>query len=100
MSFLPEILENLICWLMKIFIWKAIIDEADPAYSLIKIYLQITENHVPSESVKLPTATKTLLSSLQASFTKKLNFKGECVAIVKGNVEKLRERSPRKHFFV
>lgn len=85
---------------MNIFIWKAIIDEADPAYSLSKIYLQITENHLPPESVKLPTATKTLFSSLQASFTKKLNFKGECFAIVKGNVEKLWERSPRKHLFV
>ena len=48
----------------------------------------------------LPTATKTLLSSLQASLTKKLKFKGEFAAIVKGIVEKLQERSPLKHLFV
>ena len=40
MSFVSKILENLIRPLMKIFIRKAIIDEADSAYSLIKIDLQ------------------------------------------------------------
>ena len=57
-------------------------------------------NHLPPESVKLPTATKTLLSSHQASLTKKLQFEGECAAIVKGIVQKLQERSPLKYFFV
>jgi hypothetical protein len=85
MPFVSEILENLIRRLMKIFIRKAIIDEADSAYSLIKIDLQKRENHLPPELVKLPTATKTLLLSLQASLTKKLKFKGECAALVKGD---------------
>ena len=40
MSFVSEILENIILWLMQIFIRKAIIDEADSTYSLIKIDLQ------------------------------------------------------------
>ena len=64
MPFVSKLLENLIRCLMKIFIRKAIIDEADSAYSLIKIDLQKRENHLPPESVKLPTATKTLLLSI------------------------------------
>ena len=64
MPFVSEILENLIRRLMKIFIWKAVIDETDSTYSLIKIDLQKQVNHLPLESVKLPTATKTLLLSL------------------------------------
>ena len=75
-------------------------DEADSAYSLIKIDLQKRENHLSPESVKLPTATKTLRSSLQTSLRKKWKFKGECAEIVKGIVEKLQERSPLKHLFV
>ena len=64
MPFVSEILENLIRRLMKIFIWKAVIDETDSTYSLIKIDLQKQVIHLPLESVKLPTATKTLLLSL------------------------------------
>ena len=40
MPFVSEVLENLICRLRKIFVWKAIVDEGDAAYSLIKIDLQ------------------------------------------------------------
>ena len=58
--FVSKILKNLICWLMKIFI----IDEADPACSLIEIDFQKQENHLPLESVKLPTAIKILLLSI------------------------------------
>ena len=100
MPFDSKILENLILRLMKIFIWKAVTDEADSAYSSIKIDLQKRENHLPSESVNLPTTTKTLLSSLQASLTNKFKFKGEYAAIVKDIVEKLQERSPLKYLFV
>ena len=100
MPFISEVLENLIRRLLKIFIRKVVIDEVDSAYSLIKIDLQKPENHLRPESIKLPTATKTLLSSLQASLTKKLKFKEECVAFVKGIVEKLQERSPLKFVFV
>ena len=85
---------------MKIFIRKTVIDEADTAYSLIKIDLQKRENYLPHELVKLPTASKSSLSSLQASNTKKLKFKGECAALVKGIVEKLQEKSPLKYLFV
>ena len=91
--FVFEIEGNLIHRLMKIFIWKAIIVKAGSAYSLIKI-------HLPLESVKLPTATKTLFSSFKASLTKKLKFKEECAAVVKGIIEKLQERLPLKHLFV
>ena len=76
------------------------IDEVYPAYSLIKTDLQKRENDLPPESVKLPTATKTLLSSIQASYTKQLKFKKKCAAIVKGVVEKPQKRLPLKHLFV
>ena len=83
MSFACEILKNLICWSMKIFIWKVIIDVTDSAYSLIKIDFQKWENHLPPESAKLPTATKTLLSSLQASMTKNLSIKENMLQLLK-----------------
>ena len=47
MPFVSKILENLIRRLLKIFIRKAVIDEADSAYSLIKIDLKKRENHLP-----------------------------------------------------
>ena len=62
--------------------------------------MQKQENHFPLESIKLRTAIKTMLLSLQANLTKKLKFKGECAAIVKSIVEKLQKRLPLKHLFV
>ena len=100
MLFVPEILEGVIRRLMNIFIRKAVIDEADTAYSLIKVDLNERENYLPKESVKLPTATKALLLSLNASVTKKLKFKEDCAALVKGIVGKLQERCPLKQLFV
>ena len=75
MPFASEILKNRVCW--------SIIDDTDSAYSLIKIDFQKWENHLPPESVKLPTATKTLLSSLQASLTKEVSIKENMLQLLK-----------------
>ena len=75
MPFASEILKNRVCW--------SIIDDTDSAYSLIKIDFQKRENHLPPESVKLPTATKTLLSSLQASLTKEVSIKENMLQLLK-----------------
>ena len=87
---------------MKIFIRKAIIDEADSAHSSIKIDLQKWDNHLPQESVNcLPPKPcfRPFKPVWQRNWS--LNeFKWKCAAIVEGTVERLQERSTLKHLFV
>ena len=52
------------------------------------------------DSVKLPTANKSLLASSKASLTQKLKFKESCSTMLKNIVLKMLERSPLKYILV
>lgn len=100
MPYVPEVLGDIMRRLMKIVLRKAVLLECDTVQALMRIDLDKKENYLPAEYVKLPTATKTLLSSSAASDTKKLQFRKDCIALIKGILMKLQERSPLKYMFV
>ena len=60
MPFLPGLLERNLRQVMKMFLRAAVLDEASSPYKLIKIDLEKKENYLPFDSVKLPTATKSV----------------------------------------
>ena len=57
------------------FLRAAVVDEATSPYKLIKIDLENKENFLPFDSVKLPTATKSLLASSKLYDNKHLSSK-------------------------
>ena len=63
--------------------------EANTAYELVCIDLNDKENQLPCELNKLPTATKSLLSSTVASDTSKLRFKADCGSMIKSRILKI-----------
>lgn len=100
MPFVSLALEDIIRLLMKMILRSSVVTEADTAYNLIKIDVSKKENQLPNDSIKLPTATKSSLSSASASHTKKLQFKADCAIMIKELVLKLQERCPLKYIFV
>ena len=60
-------LEEIICRLMRMILKSTIVAEANTAYGLVNIDLNDKENQLPRELIKLPTATKFLLSSTVTS---------------------------------
>ena len=75
MSFVCGALEEIIRRLMRMILRSAIVAEANSAYELVRIDFNDKENQPPRELIKLPTATKSLLSSTVTSDTSKLRFK-------------------------
>ena len=63
--------------------------EANTAHELVCIDLNDKENQLLCELNKLPTATKSLLSSTVASDTSKLRFKADCGSMIKSRILKI-----------
>ena len=98
MPFMTEMLASIICCLMKIFLLRSVVNVVT-SHQLIK--LDITKKgFLPQLAVKLPTASKALLSTLEISSSKKIKLIDQCVSMVKTIVLKLQERSPLKYLIV
>ena len=83
---------------MKIFLLRSVVNVVT-SHQLIK--LDITKKgFLPQLAVKLPTASKALLSTLEISSSKKIKLIDQCVSMVKTIVLKLQERSPLKYLIV
>ena len=99
MPFMDEILASIIRRLMKIFLLRSVVNDVVTSHQLIK--LDITKKgFLPQLAVKLPTASKALLSTLEISSSKKIKLIDQCVSMVKTIVLKLQERSPLKYLIV
>ena len=84
---------------MKIFLLRSVVNDVVTSHQLIK--LDITKKgFLPQLAVKLPTASKALLSTLEISSSKKIKLIDQCVSMVKIIVLKLQERSPLKYLIV
>ena len=70
------------------------------SHQLIKLDITKKEGFLPQLAVKLPTASKALLSTLEISSSKKIKLIDQCVSMVKTIVLKLQERSPLKYLIV
>ena len=100
MSFVCGELEEIIRCLMRMLLRSTVVAEANAAYELVRIDLNDKENQLPRELIKLPTATKSLLSSTVARNTSKLGLKADCGSMIKSLILKLQERLPIKFIFV
>ena len=96
--FLTDALQSIVMSLMKIFINLEVLDAANCSENeLVKLDVFNLGNQIPSDIIRLPTATKTLLKSTVIDVNKKHQFKKECVAMLVAIVQKLQERIPLKH---
>ena len=96
---MDEILASIIRRLMKIFLLRSVVNDVVTSHQLIK--LDITKKgFLPQLAVKLPTASKALLSTLEISSSKKIKLIDQCVSMVKTIVLKLQERTPLKYLIV
>ena len=91
-------LVSIIRRLMKIFLLRSVVNVVT-SHQLIK--LDITKKgFLPQLAVKLPTASKALLSTLEISSGKKIKLIDHCVSVVNTIVLRLQERSPLKNLIV
>ena len=99
MPFMDEMLASIIHRLMKIFLLRSVVNDVVTSHQLIK--LDVTKKgFLPQLAVKLPTASKALLSTLEISRSIKIKLIYQCVSMVKTIVLKLQERSPLKYLIV
>ena len=92
-------LVSIIRRLMKIFLLRSVVNDVVTSHQLIK--LDITKKgFLPQLAVKLPTASKALLSTLEIISSKKLNLIDQCVSMVETILFKLQERCPLKYLIV
>lgn len=92
--FLCEVVETIMRRLMKIFVRKSVLDEANTAKKLINVKLEQTENLLPITILNLPTATKNALKKSGATEGNKQKFQKGIVTLLKTLIEKLKEKSP------
>ena len=84
---------------MKIFLLRSVFSDVVTSHQLIK--LDITKKgFLPQLAVKLPTASKALLSTLEISSSKKIKLIDHCVSMVNTIALRLQERSPLKNLII
>ena len=84
--------------LLQMAVKPEVLKEADTSLKLVNLDLSKSSNLVSCELIKLPTATKVLLSF--TSFTNdpnKRSFKKDCKSMIVSMISKLQERSPLKY---
>ena len=97
-SFLQKYLADVFQPLLKMVVKPESLKEADTSFKLVNLDLSKSSNLVLCELIKIPTTTKTLLSS--TSFTNDPNkqpFKKDCELMIVSMISKLQERNPLKH---
>ena len=92
-------LVSIIRRLMKIFLLRLLVNDVVTSHQLIKLDIK-KEAFLPQLAVKLPTASKALLSTLEISSGKKIKLIDHCVSVVNTIVLRLQERSPLKNLIV
>ena len=86
--------------LMKMFLLRSIVNDVVTSDQLVKLDITKKEGFLPQLAVKLPTASKALLSTLEIISSKKLNLIDQCVSMVETILFKLQERCPLKYLIV
>ena len=90
--FLEKSLVDVFQPLVKMVVKPEVLKEADTSLKLVNLDLSKSSNLAPCKLIKLPTATKALLSS--TSFTNhpnKQSFKKDCKSMIVSMVSKLQE---------
>ena len=92
-------LVSIIRRLMKRFLLRLVVNDVVTSHQLIKLDIK-KEAFLPQLAVKLPTASKALLSTLEISSGKKTKLIDQCVSVVNTIALRLQERSPLKNLIV
>ena len=79
---MDEILASIIRRLMKIFLLRSVVNDVVTSHQLIKLDIR-KGFFLPQLAVKLPTASKALVSTLESSCSKKLKLIDQCVLMGK-----------------
>ena len=82
------------------FLLRSIVNDVVTSDQLVKLDITKKEGFLPQLAVKLPTASKALLSTLEIISSKKLNLIDQCVSMVETILFKLQERCPLKYLIV
>ena len=98
--FLSDSLEEFLRSLMKAIVKQEVLEEASTALSLTKIDVAKSSNHLEVEQVKLGTALKQSLSSMESRPEQKRAFKRACKQVIIVLIQKLQERCPLKYSIV
>ena len=98
--FLSASLEEILRVLVKTILKQEVFEEATTALSLIKVDVAKSSNQLEVDQVKLGTALKQSLSSMEYRPEKKRAFKKECMQVVVALLQKLQERCPLKYAVV
>ena len=80
---MDEVLASVIRRLMKIFLLQLVVNDGVTSHQLIKLDITKKEGFLPQLPVKLPAASKTLLSTLEISSSKRIKLIDQCVSMVK-----------------
>ena len=96
--FLSDCLEDLMCSMMKTFLIREVINQANTAFLLLKV--DVTTNQLPVSKIQLPTASAEVLS--MGSFKQDLQdgIKKRYTLMLRSIILKLQERSPLKYKLV
>ena len=96
--FFEEALVDLVYTLMKMIVKPSVLEEANTSYKLAKVDLSNSENLIPCELVKLPTATKALLrSKVELTERKKSQYLGDCRSMLVTLLQKIQEKCQLKY---
>ena len=82
MPFMDEVLATIIRRIMKIFLLRSVVNDVVTSHQLIKLDIR-KGFFLPQLAVKLPTASKALVSTLESSCSKKLKLIDQCVLMGK-----------------
>ena len=96
--FIEKALVDIFQSLMKMIVKPDVLAKADTGLKLAKLDLSKAENLIATELIKLPTATKSLLSTSNLpNDHRKRDFKRSCKDMLVKMISKLQERSPLKY---
>jgi hypothetical protein len=94
--FLYEDIADLLRGLMKRFVKKSIMDDADSSAKLIKIDLSKKETRGTSKEVDVGVGATAALAALKLSDSEKMGFRMQCIDFLCAAAEKIVARSPLK----
>ena len=97
--FLEKALVDVLHTLMQMVVKPDVLDQANSSFKLIKLDLTNSENLLPCELMKLPTATKSLLRSTNLKNEKKRSFLKNAKKMIVVLVQKVQERCPLQYQF-
>ena len=98
--FLYEDIGDLLRGLLKRFVKKSVMAEADSVPKLVKIKVSDSETRSTYKDVDIGVGATKALSGLKISETENLTFRMQCMKYLCATVEKIVERSPLQHQIV